>query len=315
MKITYIDPFSRAWKRMTKALFKPFDIKKWFVVGFTAFLAGLMDWYNGGNKVEKDYHHDFNGFKDFIEFPHTAWNWLLDNTGWAALIFIGIVIIAGIIVLLTWLSSRGKFMFLDNVIHDKAQVTKPWYDFRDQGNSLFLWRLCFGLISIFIMFLFVFQSLSIAYNIYETDFPRHVPFMTIAGMILLGALLILIIAFINMLVNSFIVPIMYKSGMTTMQTWNKFLPLLSRYLLYFIIFGLLMFVIHIVLLMCIVVFGFFTCCIGFVLLVLPYISSVVLLPVSYTLRAYSVEFLAQFGSEYSLIQTKKRKTAKSSKKK
>ncbi len=315
MKITYMDPLSRAWKRMTKALFKPFDLKKWFVVGFTAFLAGLMDGYNGGNKVNSSFHKDYNDFDKFFEFPHTAWNWLMNNTGWAILIFMGILCIIALILLLTWLSSRGKFMFLDNVMHDRAQVVKSWYDFKKQGNSLFLWRLCFGLICSFIFILFLIQCLSLTKGIYETHFSEYIPLMTIVGMVLLGVLLIFIIAFIVMLVDSFIVPLMYKHNLSALQAWNKFLPLLSRHLLYFILFGLLLFVIHIVLLMFIVVFGFFTCCLGFVLLVLPYISSVVLLPVSYTLRGFSVEFFAQFGSEFSLIQTKKRKTAKSSKKK
>jgi len=36
------------------------------------------------------------------------------------------------------LRSRGKFMFLDNVVHDRAEVSQPWQDFRRLGNSLFL---------------------------------------------------------------------------------------------------------------------------------------------------------------------------------
>ena len=43
MQIRFIDPLSRGWGRMKKALFQPFDMKKWFLVGFTAFLAGLAD--------------------------------------------------------------------------------------------------------------------------------------------------------------------------------------------------------------------------------------------------------------------------------
>ena len=41
MTIQYIEPLNRAWGRMKTALFKPFDIHKWFVVGFNAFLAGI----------------------------------------------------------------------------------------------------------------------------------------------------------------------------------------------------------------------------------------------------------------------------------
>jgi hypothetical protein len=51
----------------------------------------------------------------------------------------------------------------------------------------------------------------------------------------------------------------------------------------------------------VILFGFVTCCIGFLLLIIPYIGSVVLLPVSYTLRAFSLEYFAQFGDEYQLF--------------
>jgi hypothetical protein len=47
--------------------------------------------------------------------------------------------------------------------------------------------------------------------------------------------------------------------------------------------------------------GFATCCVGFLLLALPYINAVVLLPVLYTMRAFNVEFLEQFGNEYHIF--------------
>ncbi|MFO7889977.1 MAG: hypothetical protein R6V04_06525 [bacterium] len=309
MKVTFIDPLSRGWQRMTQALFKPFDIGKWFVVGFTAFLAGLMDGH-GGSKFNRTITDDHSEFREIVKFPHTAWSWLMDHSGWAVLIFIGVLFIIGIVVVLTWLSSRGKFMFLDNVVHDKSQVSKPWYTFKDQGNSLFVWRLGFGLISFFVFILFIFQGFSLANDIYENSFSQNIPLITIAGIVLLGIVLILLISFIVMLLDSFIVPIMYKHGLSATQAWNKFLPLLSKHFIYFILFGLLLFAINIALIVAIMIFGFSTCCIGFILLVLPYISSVVLLPISYTLRAFSVEFLEQFGAAFSVFPVKKKKSKK-----
>jgi uncharacterized membrane protein YccF (DUF307 family) len=44
--------------------------------------------------------------------------------------------------------------------------------------------------------------------------------------------------------------------------------------------------------------GLATCCVGWILLAIPYISTVVTLPAWYTYRAYSLEFLAQLGPEY-----------------
>ena len=143
MNIDFFNPLSRSWDRMKNALFQPFDITKWFVVGFTAFLAELLDGPHGNGSGK--YKRDDVDFGDVADFPYNiAWDWLMDNPGWFSLIIFGIILLIAFLVLLTWLSSRGKFMFLDNVVHDRAKVTKPWYDFREHGNSLFLWRLvCF----------------------------------------------------------------------------------------------------------------------------------------------------------------------------
>ena len=43
MSIHYIEPLSRAISRTKQALFNPMDPRKWFVVGFSAFLAALTD--------------------------------------------------------------------------------------------------------------------------------------------------------------------------------------------------------------------------------------------------------------------------------
>ena len=64
------------------------------------------------------------------------------------------------------------------------------------------------------------------------------------------------------------------------------------------LFGILMFIFMILFVIFVVVAGIVTCCIGWILLVIPYIGTVVTLPIWYWLRAFSVEFLAQFGDEY-----------------
>jgi hypothetical protein len=58
--------------------------------------------------------------------------------------------------------------------------------------------------------------------------------------------------------------------------------------------------------------GFMTCCIGFLLLVIPYIGTVITLPVWYTLRAFSLEYFAQFGSEYDVFPPLESDTANAS---
>ena len=40
-KIEIFKPFGEAFELMKKILFQPFDLKKWLVIGFAAFLASL----------------------------------------------------------------------------------------------------------------------------------------------------------------------------------------------------------------------------------------------------------------------------------
>lgn len=298
MGITYIQPLSRAWGRMTKALFRPFDIGKWFVVGFTAFLAGLTDWNGGGSGDGRNGNVDFG---EVLDFPFVAWEWLLDNPGWLTLIVFGMAMLTAIIILLTWLSSRGKFMFLDNVVHDRAKVTQPWYEFRALGNSLFLWRLCFGLICFLLFITFLVFCFFFLLSLYESHSPRQVIILSLIGMVFMALSMIITIGFISLFLNDFVVPIMYKNKLVILTAWKRFLLLFSRHILHFLLYGILVFFLHIFVVVCVVVVGLMTCCMGFLFLLIPYIGSVITLPISYTLRAFSLEFLEQFGPEFTLF--------------
>jgi len=302
MDIHYIEPLSQGWARMKKALFQPFDIGKWFTVGFTAFLAALMD--GGGGGGSGNYSDKFDKhtcLDDFFYFPETAWEWMQSHPGWFTLIIIGVVFLFILGIVLTWLSSRGKFMFLDNVVHDKAEVKKPWYEYSKEGNSLFIWRFFFGLLCfVLIVSSFAWAFVSIR-NIYFEGFGFSAQIMTIVGMVFYFLILFIVTAYISLFLDSFIVPIMYKNRISTTQAWFKFLPLFSRHIGHFILFGIFALVLIILIVITVVIFGFVTCCIGFLLLAIPYLGSVVFLPISYTLRAFSVEYLEQFGDEYKVF--------------
>ena len=312
MNISYSDPLSRGWNRMKKALFQPFDISKWFTVGFTAFLATLGEFTGGGGgNSSSKYGRSRWDWDEFARFPETALEWLTEHTLWFALIIFGVVVIFALIIVFTWLSSRGKFMFLDNVIFDKAEVTKPWHEFRKQGDSLFLWRLVFGFICFALIMLSLIFSAGVLINLFTSYTPVPAKIFSIMGLVLQFLVLIIVISYISLFLNDFIVPIMYKYKISATRAWGKFLPLLSRHIGYFILYGLFIFVLGLLVAICVVLFGLFTCCIGFLLLIIPYIGSVVLLPVTYTFRAFSVEFLEQFGDEYSFFPNKDESTVDS----
>jgi hypothetical protein len=302
MTITFINPLSNAWNRMISSLFKPFDIVKWFVVGFTAFLAGLTDgpFGGGGGGGSSNIGGDHFNLDGIMDAPFYVWEWLMNNIGWFILIAFGICFITVLIVVLTWLSSRGKFMFLDNVVHNRAQVAKPWTEFSKLGNSLFLWRLIFGLICFGLILAFII-SIFFTINYYHNSYQPVLPILLMVGIGLTALFSFITIAFIASFLNNFVVPLMYKNQVKIIEGWRQFLQLFRKQPVHFILFCIFLFILHILVFFVIIIAGLFTCCIGFILFIIPYISSVVLLPFGYTFRAYGVEFLEQFGSEYKIF--------------
>ncbi len=299
MEIRYFDPLSRAFGRMKKALFQPFDMRKWFVVGFTAFLAGLTDCHGGnggggGGRGSVDW-------DEVIYFPRHAYEWLLDNPQWFMLIVFAIVVIFLLVILFTWLSSRGKFMFLDNVVHDRAQVAKPWYEYSVQGNSLFLWSLTVGLFILAIVITYLVYCYSVIVDVYEYAWDPAMLIVPVILMVLGFIAIILVAGFVDLLLVDFVVPIMYRSRLRVLSAWGTFLPLFGSHVFSFIGYGLFVLVLSILIVVGIILAVLFTCCIGLIFLIIPYINAVVLLPISYTMRAFSVEFLEQFGPEYEVF--------------
>jgi hypothetical protein len=105
MNILYAEPISRAWKRMSQALFAPFDVHKWFVIGFNAFLAGLADWNHGSGGSRGGVRFDAG---EVFSFPHRAWTWLMAHPGW----FAGILVLAFLLFIVGTVITLPVWYFL-----------------------------------------------------------------------------------------------------------------------------------------------------------------------------------------------------------
>src|SRR6185312_10934792 len=84
-QISVVEPVSPALEHVKRMLFKPFDLGKWFVIGFCAWLAFLGEGGGGG------FHGNFgNGFNNnrsrhepnFHEAYNKAHDWTLANLSW-----------------------------------------------------------------------------------------------------------------------------------------------------------------------------------------------------------------------------------------
>jgi hypothetical protein len=109
-------------------------------------------------------------------------------------------------------------------------------------------------------------------------------------------LFVVVATYVSMFVEHFVVPIMYGFELSAMAAWRHFMPWLTSYGLAFFLYGLWAALL--------VVFAgvaiFLTCCCC-CLAVIPYVGTVVLLPLWVTFRLLSLEFLAQFDPKFDLF--------------
>ena len=142
MGLPVIAPFNTAWTRMTGLLFRPFEPGSWFALGFGAFLSLLME--GGGGLLQTAGHFLGAGATktDPDVLCRQAHAWILKNPDRTAAIGGAVALAAaGVCALMVWLSTRGIFIFLDNLITGRTQTARPWAEFRKEADSLARWRL------------------------------------------------------------------------------------------------------------------------------------------------------------------------------
>ncbi|MBZ5637750.1 MAG: hypothetical protein LAO51_03220 [Acidobacteriia bacterium] len=298
MDIAFIAPLERALDRMKRILFRPFEVETWIVLGFAAFLSALGEGGGGWNAVLRRSIMRRES-EDLGEATGRVLE-LLRNPIWVVVIVLAVCIVLALVVLFLWISSRAKFIFLDGVIHDRAAIVEPWKRFQRLGDSLFLWRLVFAAICIVLALLLVLPLALVVLSAFRGGWLAA----RVLALVGLGAVivaLVLAVLFVEMLLGNFVVPVMYRDDLAATAAWGRFVPLLGSHFIRFLLYGLFLFVLTLGVVVAIVVAGCATLCCGFILLAIPYVGSVLVLPVSVTYRAYGPEFLAQFGADWSVF--------------
>lgn len=297
--IEYIAPTKRAFERMKDILFRPFDFQKWFILGFSAWLASLGESGGSSGGSGSDFESDDESASDII--GETV-NWIEENL--ILVMTIGIIIvliIVAISVIVLWVQSRGKFMFLDNVIHDRTRISEPWKEFKDIANSLFRWKLVYGLIVAFAILSMAGWGFYLCWPMVKAEaFDMEVlPWLVTIGVIF--TILITVLSYISTLLENFVIPLMHRDGLPTTVAWRKLLPLHREQAGAFVLFFLWMIVLGILTGLAVLALILATCCIAVIPLIIPYLGTVMMLPLYVFLRQVGPEFLKQFGEEFDTL--------------
>jgi|ERR1700674_3227457 len=309
-QVSVTSPIQPAIERAKRLLFQPFNLGKWFAIGFCAWLAGLGQ---GG----------FTGFHGRLpsswrssQVPSSSsWNgsgeWLeqlrdevMRNLYWivpVAVAAAGLIVVLWL--LLVWLSSRGEFMFLHCVALDRAEVAVPWHQHAGKARSLFLFRLALGLIAMVPVLLLLAIIGVLAVRIFRQGGTDPVGWLLLIAAVLALVAVGVVFAIVAKLTRDFVVPIMFLRGGTCREAWSELLGLFAGRFHLLIVYLLFQIVLGLAIGIGILVIVIATCCLAGCLLILPYLGTVALLPVLVFQRAYSLYYLGQLGARYDVFQT------------
>jgi hypothetical protein len=288
-RIEIFKPFGEAFELMKKILFQPFDLKKWLVIGFAAFLASLSGGFNFSFNPfsrwssREDQKAIAESFHELGSVGQMEW-WMI-----ALLVVAGLMILA-LVLALMWLGARGRFIFTDSIVRNRAAIVGPWKEFRAEGNSFFL----FSLLIILLLIAFaVIGILGLAVPlIFQGAGSR--PGLRLMIVFCVFLFFVVCLAFVWGVISQLMVLVMYRQRCLATRAFGQTLSLIAAHpgpLLVYVLFFLLL-VIAAAMISCAA--ACVTCCIA----AIPYVGTVILLPIPVTLCAFSLLFLRQFGPDY-----------------
>jgi hypothetical protein len=320
MAISVVAPITPAFEHTKEVLFRPFELGKWFVLGFCAWLAQLGESGGGSGGNGLNFRAPVRAQAPALkpgqgpnpgqapapapqpappsEFQK-AMEWIQANLGLAIGIALAVILFVAVIALLvTWLRARGTFLFLDGVARNRAAVAEPWREYAREGNSLFRFLFLLGLASFVIILAIGGGALALALpDIRARQFGAAAATAMAIGFSLLFVF-ILAISAVNVFLFDFVVPIMYLRRQTVMRSWGDFhRDILAGHVATLVLYLLFQIVINIALVFLSIMF----CCGSLCLALVPYLGTVITLPLWVFRRAYALFFLEQFGPEWATI--------------
>ena len=289
-QIEIFKPFGEAFELMKRILFRPFDLKKWCVIGFAAFLANLSGGFN----------FNFNFRNPWDRGPlWKGWNQSGDKVlswdqmpVWAVvLIVVAVILVFAIIVLLMWIGSRGRFIFTDCIVNNRAAIAAPWREFRKEGNSLFLF-------SLLVCLVFAAIALLVLLPIFLPNILHWKPsdlrlFAEISSLVSI-IFVILLLALAWVLVSDFMTTVMYRRRCRAGEAFRAVASLIATYPGEIVLYCLFL----IALAAASAMIGCASMCVTCCITAIPYVGTVILLPIFVLFRSFSLTFLRQFGPEY-----------------
>ncbi len=279
-------------------LFRPFDLAKWFVIGFSAFLAGLL---SGGNGFNGSFNRQGNLSMPNQQTLNQSMNSAISTfssfqTGFiAVLVCCAVVFGLAVAVLLYWLGARGQFLLLDNIVRNRGAIAEPWHRYARQANRVFIFHLiCLGA-SLAVMLVLGVPAVLIGLPaITHHTWPKGPALGALLG---LGAIYfvfgVLFFCFV-FLFREWGIPLIFRRDLPLWQAVGETWEIIRRWPGPTLLFLLL----RVALALGLIVISLLVCCLTCCVAALPYLGTVVLLPALIYIKCFSLDCLAQLSPAY-----------------
>ena len=295
---------SSSWNRMRRILFQPFQAALWMSLGFCCWLSVLGQ--GGGSFNFSDF--GGSGRRGGLQRTDASFEpvlrFLRENLYWLIPLVLAVVVVSLVVgVVLLWIQSRGQMMFLDGVARGRAEIGRSWREQAAAANSLFWFRLATGLLVLCASLPILGGLLVAGFGLMRSTSEVKPPL--VALLVVLGLAFVAVVfvaATFQMLTLDLAVPILYRQRRGILSAWGTLVGLIGShfgaFLVYLIGRVLLGIAVGIGLLLLILA----TCCIAGCLMMIPFLGTILLLPLHVFNRALGPEFLAQCGPEHDVFQ-------------
>ncbi len=285
-------------------LFRPFRIETWMILGFCAWLAGLGQsgygvnyfggpGHSGGRKINSATVSAWtNSATDFMQ---TNWVWILPLVAVVALLLLALW------VAIIWISSRGRFLFLEGLMTRRLEVARPWREYAAEAQSLFWFRIWIAIAAMGFGLICGVVGVLAAITLQSHAEWSGIGIALMIGALLLAVPLVVLAAVAWVVQEEIVVPLMWLRRIPCLSAWTAGFHVIRTRPMLFFQFLVARLILAILTGIAIIVFILLTCCIGGLLLALPYFGAVMLLPVTVFFRFLSVGYLAHFGSDHDLL--------------
>jgi hypothetical protein len=222
LPISAADVIGPAFRHAKEQLFRPFRFAQWARLALVGLLAGEMGSFGGCN-----FNFPLNGHqRGSQQFLGGTLPAQLTNHPalFAGLVAALVVVVLGLLVLFTYISSVMRFILFDSIVARECHIRRGWTRRSRPGLRLFWWRILLMLTTLAALVIVIGIPVACAGALGWFAHARdHLLGLVLGGimLLLLSIVLVVFMAVIHVMTKDFVVPQMALEDISAMEGWRR----------------------------------------------------------------------------------------------